>query len=113
MTGEKQLQQQLIDLNERELKLLQKFEIERETIMGQMQSGSTVLKEAPAKEVIEILERSQVGMGPLYLSDQLEKHYGITISTSSLYDVLMMLAGSSNYPITRISERGFKYSVSS
>ncbi len=114
MTGEKQLQQQLIDLNERELKLLQSFEIERETIMSQMHSGSSaVVSKAPANEIVEILKRSKVGMGPLYLSDLLEKHYGIAISKSSLFDVLLMLSESTNYPINRISERGFKYSEES
>lgn len=111
MTGETQLQQQLMDLNAREMKLLQKFEIERETIMSQMNGSTSVVTEAPTKEVVKILERSQVGMGPLYLSDLLEKHYGITISKSSLFNILLMLAESTEYPISRISEKCFKYNT--
>jgi len=111
MTGETQLQQQLMDLNAREMKLLQKFEIERETIMSQMNGSTSVVTEAPTEEVVKILERSQVGMGPLYLSDLLEKHYGITISKSSLFNILMMLAESTEYPISRISEKCFKYNT--
>ncbi|MBF0705654.1 hypothetical protein IQ283_03465 [Alkalihalobacillus hwajinpoensis] len=110
MTGEKQLQQQLMDLNEREMKLLQKFEIERETIMKQMHGSASVVTRAPISEIVETLERSQVAMGPLYLTDLLEKHYRITISKSSLFNILEMLAESKDYPITRISEKGFKYS---
>ncbi|WP_226655390.1 hypothetical protein [Pseudalkalibacillus hwajinpoensis] len=110
MTGETQLQQQLMDLNAREMKLLQKFEIERETIMSQM-NGSTSVVTGPTKEVLEILERSQVGMGPLYLSDLLEKHYGIAISKSSVFNLLMTLADSTESPIVRISEKCFKYSA--
>ncbi|WP_273851415.1 hypothetical protein [Guptibacillus spartinae] len=111
MTGETQLQQQLMDLNAREMKLLQKFEIERETIMSQMNGSTSAVTDAPTKEVVEILERSQVGMGPLYLSDLLEKHYGIAISKSAVFNILMKLAESTEYPISRISERCFKYTA--